>query len=240
MSRPCTLEKLCSSAICSLFFLWEDACSGASPTPHPPPPPPLPPTSSPHCHGQIVYQDKFLSVLDRVVDVRKKKKNVLCNSSLFELLSSTFQHCNPAKLSVLTSNSTQTRRQADAASLLPLIMTIFSSSSLNNFFLLKHNYRIALEGFYSLLLKNVREKKIPNCCRRKKVFFIVAILTSWMQFFFLTELIFILRCIGHCLSKAKWFSFSNAPLLGSFQVSTEESMCTIAKGLLNLQVPLHA
>lgn len=145
------------------------------PTPHPHPlflPPPAPTVM-----GKLFIRTNS-SVFWTEWWMLEKKKNILCNSSLFELLSSTFQHCNPAKLSVLTSNSTQTRRQADAASLLPLIMTIFSSSSLNNFFLLKHNYRIALEGFYSLLLKNVREKKIPNCCRRKKVFFIVAILTS--------------------------------------------------------------
>lgn len=130
---------------------------------------------SPHCHGQIVYQDKFHSVLERTLDVRGGKKTtscaILCSS--FELFPSIFQRCNPAKLFVLTSNSTR----ADIASQLPLIIIIPSPSPLNNFSfsstIIESHYKI----HFFLPLK-ILGKESPRLLLPKGSVFIVVISTN--------------------------------------------------------------
>lgn len=127
-----------------------------------------------HCHGRIVYRDEFHSVLDRMVDVWAKKKTfcaILC--SMFEQFPSIFQHCNPAKLFVLTSNSTRTCRRADTASRLPLIITIFSPSPLNSFSfsstITESHYKV-----FFLPASNFGETKSQTPAARGRFFFLLS------------------------------------------------------------------
>lgn len=132
--------------------------------------------------------------MEDVWEREREKERTFCAifCCLFELFPSIFQHCNPAKLFVLTSNSTWTRRRADTASRLPLIITIFSPSPLNSFSVSSTIIESHYEGFIPSRLK-IWGKKVPDSCARGKVFhdchhlnkLILEILSHALKMFFL-------------------------------------------------------
>lgn len=134
----------------------------------------FPPLSWPNClSGQIPQR----SGQDAGCSRGKKKTScaILCSS--FELFPSIFQRCNPAKLFVLTSNSTCAHRRADTASQLPLIIIIPSPSPLNNFSfsstIIESHYKI----HFFLPLK-ILGKESPRLLLPQGSFFIVVISTN--------------------------------------------------------------